>query len=325
MRSVSPTIRTSVIRRRSYPRPPRRHQVPDQPAGAQVESAHVSADLVRFASGSPRYPTSGARRRCSSGTSASTCPPRRPGPRRRRWRRSAASPRSLRGRRDRLAPRTATAARGVARVRLGRGEPDRVTRGDWDKEGASPPSSAPRCSRRRRGAPHVGGRAGHERLLELPAGARAEPRAEAALRRVLRVGRLALHGAARRLRAVHDDHGGRRDLRHRAAGALGARAGGPTRRAGFLELGTPSTSSTSSELGWPRRSGSRRAPGGSTRPAHRSAAPSRTGTSGSRRATTRPGSTRSGRRCTRPGTACTRTASPPRSSGRHSPPPRPWA
>ena len=62
----------------------------------------------------------------------------------------------------------------------------RVTRHDWEKERRCRPTSAPRCCARRRAATRSGWRHGQERLLEVRAGRREAPRAQEALRRLLR-------------------------------------------------------------------------------------------------------------------------------------------
>ena len=116
--------------------------------------------------------------------------------------------------------RAAASARGVARVRLGRREPH-PRHAPRLGEAAPRPDRAPRRADPRGGArqPGLDRGARDERLREVPPGARAEPRAEAALRRVLRVGRLAVHAAPRRLRAVHEDVRGRRGVRDDPPGA----------------------------------------------------------------------------------------------------------
>ena len=164
-----------------------------------------------------------------------------------------------------------------------------------------------------------------ERLREVPARAPAQSRAQAALRRVLRVGRLAVHAAPRRLRAVHEDVRGDRGVRDDPARARRARARGAARRRVVPRTSRsrrtrrrPSTSASS------RRSASRRGRTGSIRPCTRSARRSRRRDV---RMTTRYESrvsTGSGRRCTRRATATTRTGSRRRSSARRSRPRRRW-
>ena len=235
-----------------------------------------------------------------------------------------ARPREVRRRRHRQAAREAPVARGVARVRLGRREPDsgdaaRLGEGQAGPVG-SPSGDAPGGSP---GSPDLGRRTREQRLLRVPADARAEPRPQEALRRVLRVGRLPVHAAARRLRAVHEDDRGGGSVRHDSAGAGRARARGASRsRRRSSTSRIRRSSSASSPSASSRRWGSGKAPGGSTRPCTPSVRRSHRATSASRRATARPGSSRSGRPCTRRATACTPTASPHRSSGLRSRVPR---
>ena len=216
-RSVSPTIRTSVIRRRSYP--------------ARVESLSVSDLRTSSASGSRRSRTSSAASPCLSGDQRVTMPPpgRRPAPR--RSPRSAASRTIDSATTNRLAPRAPATARGVARVRLGRRQPHpghppglgegaaRPLRPSHGASFAPPPPGISMWVEARRNddfaaLPVL------ERNLEL----------EEALRRVLRVGRLAVHRAPRRLRALHEDDRGRRDLRRRQARARDCPRGPGRRR-----------------------------------------------------------------------------------------------
>ena len=117
-------------------------------------------------------------------------------------------------------------------------------------EGAPRPDRAahrddPRCGARE---PGLDRGARDERLREVPARARAQPRPQAALRRVLRVDGLAVHAAPRRLRAVHGDAGGRRGLRDDPAGARGARARGSGGRR-ELPRASPSTPRDEQEFG----------------------------------------------------------------------------
>ena len=139
--------------------------------------------------------------------------------------------REVRRRRDRTPARAPATARGVARLRLGRREPH-PRHAPRLGEAAPRPDRAPRRADPRGGArqPGLDRGARDERLREVPSGARAQPRPEAPLRRVLRVGGLAVHAAPRRLRAVHEDVRGRRGVRDDPARPRRARARGAARR-----------------------------------------------------------------------------------------------
>ena len=128
-----------------------------------------------------------------------------------------------------VAAREAAPVRGVARVRLRRREPDpRRPQGLGEGAARAAPSCAASGSRAASLAKGiwVDARASND-FASLPPRARAELRAAEALRGVLRVGRLAVHAAARRLRAVHDDDRGGGGLRRHPPGAPGDR---PRRR-----------------------------------------------------------------------------------------------
>ena len=101
-------------------------------------------------------------------------------------------PREVRRGRDRIAPREARLVRGVVGARLRRCEPDsrdtsRLGEGAARSDG--PPHRDAAGWRAR--TPDLGRRPHEQRLRRLPPDARAEPRAEEALCRVLRLGRLA--------------------------------------------------------------------------------------------------------------------------------------
>ena len=139
--------------------------------------------------------------------------------------------REVRRRRDRPPPRPAATARGVARLRLGRREPDPRHAARLGEAAPGPDRAADGddpcgCARQ----PGLDRGAGDQRLPEVPPCARTQPRAQAPLRRVLRVGGLAVHAAARRLRAAHADVGGGGSVRDDPPRARRARAAGPSRR-----------------------------------------------------------------------------------------------
>ena len=131
-----------------------------------------------------------------------------------------ARPRALRLGRDRAAAGRGGAARGGARPRLRRREPD-------PRHAPRLGEGAPRAGRARRrlgargreGARRLARGARGERLLGLPAGAPARARRGAALGRADGAGRLALRRLPRRVRARDDDRRGEGRLRRAAAGA----------------------------------------------------------------------------------------------------------
>ena len=132
-------------------------------------------------------------------------------------------PRSVHRRRGRAAARRGRAARRVAPVRLRRPEP-RARDAARLGEGAA---RAVRAARRddaagRARAPRMGRGAPHERLRVVPPLPSDERRAEAALRRVLRVVGQPVHAAPRRLRARDADERGAGGVRGAAPGADGA-------------------------------------------------------------------------------------------------------
>ena len=180
-----------------------------------------------------------------------------------------ARPRALRLGRDRAAAGRGGAARGGARPRLRRREPD-------PRHAARLGEGAPRARRARRrlgargreGARRLARGARGERLLRLPAGAPARARRRAPLGRVHGAGRLALRRLPRRVRARDEDGRGEGRLRRASAGAGGdrARRGRAGRR--LLPRGRlpGRDSSRSSSPGSCATSASRRARTGSTRP-----------------------------------------------------------
>ena len=188
--------------------------------------------------------------------------------------------REVRRRGDRPPPRPAATARGVARLRLGRREPDPRHPARLGEAAPSPDRAADGddpCGRARQ--PGLDRGAGHQRLPEVPPGARAQPRAQAPLRRVLRVGGLAVHAAARRLRAAHADVGSGGGVRDDPPRARRAREGGAhasTRRScTSTSRRTSSAPSTTASSG---RSASKTARTASTRRSIPSARPSPDGT-----------------------------------------------
>ena len=188
--------------------------------------------------------------------------------------------REVRRRGDRPSPRPAATARGVARLRLGRREPDPRHPPRLGEAAPGPDRAADGDDPRGRARqPGLDRGAGDQRLPEVPPGARTQPRAQAPLRRVLRVGGLAVHAAARRLRAAHADVGGGGGVRHDPPRARRAREGGAARRrvvpAPALPGGRADAPSTTASSG---HSASRTARTASTRPSIPSARPSRDGT-----------------------------------------------
>ena len=238
--------------------------------------------FARSVSALPRSPTCAVRFTFSGGIRRSRCPRAVTRQGRRRWPRSAGSHTSA----------SSTTSSGACSIGCGPLEESleydsddasliRVTRHDWEKERRVPTELRTRHDPRR-GArqPGLDRRAGDERLREVPPRSRAQPRPQAALRRVLRVDGLAVHAAPRRLRAVHGDPGGRRGVRRDPPGAVGARARGAARstRASSTARSTPSDRRSSASRS-SRRSGSSPARTGSIRPCTRSAPPSRAATS----------------------------------------------
>ena len=130
-----------------------------------------------------------------------------------------ARPRALRLGRGRAAARRGGAARGGARPRLRRREPDPRHAARLG-EGAPRPCRARRRlgARGREGARRVARGARGERLLDLPAGAPARARRGAPLGRVHGAGRLALRRLPRRVRARDEDGRGESRLRRASAG-----------------------------------------------------------------------------------------------------------
>ena len=252
-----------------------------QPARVHRGGESARGTATPAGGGARRHPR---RRRARLGAAVTMPRTRQPTPGRSRSRRSAriVHERFVDDEIGRLLERLAPLEESL-RVRLRRGEPDprhapRLGEGPPRPHGAAGRDDARRLPRPRR----VGRGAHEERRLRLvppvPAG---ERRAEAALRRMLRVVRLALHAAARRLRARHADDRGARGVRGPAPRAHRARP----HRARGRRLVPDGTSRQTTQRALRRaraspRSGSRRAPGGSTRPRIRSAPRSRTATCG---------------------------------------------
>ena len=144
----------------------------------------------------------------------------------------------------------------------------RVARRDRDKEVNVPTElREAQIARRSRGVPGLGRGAGDQRLRALPAVPRAEHRAAARVRIVLR-GRRALRRAARRLRAGDEDPAGARRLHPAPRGSRppGRRAVGPgDRRLVPLRRLPGRTAAGDAARSCSSASGSARAAGASTR------------------------------------------------------------